>query len=160
MFVGAPQCFGYRPSNLLNYIATTFAYLYTCTCKYIYMHPTWQKQYRTSEKHSKHVFLGLTSRIQLAPHARRRAVPMTESWWIPIPVLCVNDEVANGGSHVEARARRQKRCGCNNKYSTIDELTPCGRRKTSHESHFPLNNSSGCDGVRPPSVMRFCVTEE
>ena len=45
----------------------------------------------------KHVFLGLTSRIQLAPHARRRAVPMTESWWIPIPVLCVNDEVANGG---------------------------------------------------------------
>ena len=35
------------------------------------------------------------SRIQLAPHARRRAVPMTESGWIP--VLCVNDEVANSG---------------------------------------------------------------
>ena len=33
-------------------------------------------------------------------------------------------------SHVEARARRQKRCGCDHKY-TIDELTPCGRLKTS-----------------------------
>ena len=28
MFVGAPQCFGYRPSNLLNNIATTFSSLY------------------------------------------------------------------------------------------------------------------------------------
>ena len=35
------------------------------------------------------------SRIQLAPHARRRAVPMTVSEWMP--VLCVNDEVANRG---------------------------------------------------------------
>ena len=34
----------------------------------------------------------LWSRIQLAPHARRRAVPMTESEWMP--VLCVNDKVA------------------------------------------------------------------
>ena len=32
------------------------------------------------------------SRIQLAPHARRRGVPMTESEWMP--VLCVNDKVA------------------------------------------------------------------
>ena len=32
------------------------------------------------------------SRIQLAPHARRRAVPMTVSEWVP--VLCANDEVA------------------------------------------------------------------
>ena len=40
------------------------------------------------------VLRSILSRIQLAPHARRRAVPMTESWWIPIPVLCVNDEVA------------------------------------------------------------------
>jgi hypothetical protein len=62
-------------------------------------------------------------------------------------------------SDLEARARRQKRRGCDHK-STIDELTPCGRRKTSRQSHFPLNNSSGCDGIRPPSVMRFCVTEE
>ena len=62
-------------------------------------------------------------------------------------------------SDLEARARRQKRRGCDHKY-TIDELTPCGRRKTSRQSHFPLNNSSGCDGIRPPSVMRFCVTEE
>ena len=61
-------------------------------------------------------------------------------------------------SHVEARTRRQKRCGCDHKY-TIDELTPCGRLKTSRQSHFPLNNSSGCDGIRPPSVMRLCVTE-
>ena len=34
----------------------------------------------------------LPSRIQLAPHARRRAVPMTVSEWVP--VLCANDEVA------------------------------------------------------------------
>ena len=32
------------------------------------------------------------SRIQLAPHARRRAVPMTVSEWVP--VLSANDEVA------------------------------------------------------------------
>jgi len=37
----------------------------------------------------------LPSRIQLAPHARRRAVPITESGWIP--VLCVKDEVAKSG---------------------------------------------------------------
>ena len=36
------------------------------------------------------------SRIQLAPHARRRGVPMTESEWMP--VLCVNDEVPKSGS--------------------------------------------------------------
>merc|ERR1711967_141944 len=36
-----------------------------------------------------------TSRIQLAPHARLRAVPITESGWIP--VLCVKDEVAKSG---------------------------------------------------------------
>ena len=124
------------------------------------MHPTWQKQYRTSEKHSKTRVFGSDQSNTTRAARAAQGCTMTESWWIPIPVLCVNDEVANGGSHVEARARRQKRCGCNNKYSTIDELTPCGRRKTSHESHFPLNNSSGCDGVRPPSVMRFCVTEE
>ena len=35
MFVGAPQCFGYRPSNLLHYIATTFASLYYI---FTYMH--------------------------------------------------------------------------------------------------------------------------
>ena len=44
-------------------------------------------------------------------------------------------------SHVEARTRRQKRRGCDHKY-TIDELTPCGRLETSRQSHFPLNNSS------------------
>ena len=44
-------------------------------------------------------------------------------------------------SDLEARARREKRRGCDHKY-TIDELTPCGRRKTSRQSHFPLNNSS------------------
>ena len=33
-----------------------------------------------------------TSRIQLTPHARRRAVPMTVSEWVP--VVCANDEVA------------------------------------------------------------------
>ena len=37
------------------------------------------------------------SRIQLAPHARRGAVPMTESDWIPV-LLCENDEVAKSGS--------------------------------------------------------------
>jgi len=36
------------------------------------------------------------SRIQLAPHAQRRAVPMTVSEWVP--VLGVNDEVAKSGS--------------------------------------------------------------
>ena len=35
------------------------------------------------------------SRIQLAPHARRRAVPMTVSEWVP--VLCADDEVAKSG---------------------------------------------------------------
>ena len=35
MFVGAPQCFGYRPSNILNYIATTFASLSTTFIYYI-----------------------------------------------------------------------------------------------------------------------------
>jgi len=34
----------------------------------------------------------LPNRVQLAPHARRRAVPMTVSEWVP--VLCANDEVA------------------------------------------------------------------
>ena len=33
----------------------------------------------------------------------------------------------------------------------------CGCLKTSRQSHFPLTNSSGCDGIlRPPSVMRLC----
>jgi len=35
------------------------------------------------------------SRIQHAPHARRRAVPITGSGWIP--VLCEKDEVAKSG---------------------------------------------------------------
>jgi len=34
----------------------------------------------------------LPSPIQLAPHARRRGVPMTVSEWVP--VLCAKDEVA------------------------------------------------------------------
>jgi len=37
-------------------------------------------------------FFQFNSRIQLAPHARRRAVPMTVSEWVP--VVCANDEVA------------------------------------------------------------------
>ena len=37
----------------------------------------------------------MESRIQLAPHARRRAVPMTVSEWVP--VLCADDEVAKSG---------------------------------------------------------------
>ena len=38
------------------------------------------------------VLRSILSRIQLAPHARRKAVPITESGWIP--ALCVKDEVA------------------------------------------------------------------
>jgi len=37
-----------------------------------------------------------TSRIQLAPHARRRAVPKTVSGWIPV-VRLTSDEVAKSG---------------------------------------------------------------
>jgi len=36
------------------------------------------------------------SRIQLAPHARRRAVPKTVSEWIPV-VRLTGDEVAKSG---------------------------------------------------------------
>ena len=39
-----------------------------------------------------YTFLFSISRIQLAPHARRRGVPMTVSE--RIPVLCANDDVA------------------------------------------------------------------
>ena len=35
------------------------------------------------------------NRVQLAPLARRRAVPTTESEWVP--VVCANDEVAKCG---------------------------------------------------------------
>ena len=39
---------------------------------------------------------GLPNRIQLAPHARRRAVPMTVSEWVPA-VRLTGDEVAQSG---------------------------------------------------------------
>ena len=41
------------------------------------------------------VLRSILSRIQLAPHARRKAVPITESGWIP--VLGEEDEVAKSG---------------------------------------------------------------
>jgi len=63
----------------------------------------------------------LPSRIQLAPHARRGAVPMTESDWIP--VLCVNDEAAKSGStgimiaYTEDMLSRERTMDCIMHYS-------------------------------------------
>ena len=51
-----------------------------------------------SESVEVYTYLGisyLASRIQLAPHARRRAVPKTVSGWIPVRLT--SDEVAKSG---------------------------------------------------------------
>ena len=56
------------------------------------------------------------SRIQLAPHARRKAVPMTVSEWVP--VLCANDEVAKSGrtgmitAYTEDKLSRERTMDC------------------------------------------------
>ena len=66
----------------------------------------------------------LPSRIQLAPHARRRAAPITVSEWMP--VLCANDEVAKSGStgitiaYTEAMLSRERTIDCIMHYSLGD----------------------------------------
>ena len=64
------------------------------------------------------------SRIQLAPHARRRAVPMTVSEWVP--VLCANDEVAKSRrtgitiAYTEDMLSRERTMDCIMHYSQGD----------------------------------------
>ena len=64
------------------------------------------------------------SRIQLAPHARRRAVPMTVSEWVP--VLSANDEVAKSRRtgitivYTEDMLSREKTMDCIMHYSLGD----------------------------------------
>jgi len=64
------------------------------------------------------------SRIQLAPHARRGAVPMTVSEWVP--VLCANDEVAKSRrtgitiAYTEDMLSRERTMDCIMHYSLGD----------------------------------------
>ena len=64
------------------------------------------------------------SRIQLAPHARRKAVPMTVSEWVP--VLCANDEVAKSRrtgitiAYTEDMLSRERTMDCIMHYSLGD----------------------------------------
>jgi len=55
-----------------------------------------QSQRANCDLARRYVELNLSSRIQLAPHARRRAVPKTVSEWIPV-VRLTGDEVAKSG---------------------------------------------------------------
>jgi len=64
------------------------------------------------------------NRVQLAPHARRRAVPMTVSEWVP--VLCANDEMAKSRrtgitiAYTEDMLSRERTMDCIMHYSLGD----------------------------------------